>query len=76
MELDPDVLEARVRLLATTVDDIAGLRQRVSDEINQQAASWGELPGPTRMRFAVVQELNDVSGSMTILLTQLEELAR
>ncbi|MGC5627420.1 WXG100 family type VII secretion target [Georgenia sp. Z1344] len=76
VELNPDVLEARVRLLASTVDDIAGLKQRVSDEIGHQETSWGELPGPTRMRFAVVQELNDINGSMSILLSQLDELAQ
>lgn len=76
VELQPEVLAARVRLLSSTVDEVEALRNQAWTDRNKHSNGWSELTTINRMSGPVADRMYALGMGLTYLLQDLETLAR
>lgn len=76
IELQPEVLTARVRLLSTTVEEVEEIRSEAWNGRFDHKAGWSDLTTINRISDRVSERMYDVGTGMTRLLQDLDGLAR
>ncbi|MGO1511165.1 MAG: hypothetical protein ACTHYM_12970 [Actinomycetaceae bacterium] len=76
IELQPEVLTARVRLLSATVDEVEALRNQAWTDRNKHSEGWSDLTTINRMAAPVAERMYALGMGLTYLLQDLETLAR
>ncbi|MGC5627418.1 hypothetical protein ACPYO6_04105 [Georgenia sp. Z1344] len=76
IELQPEVLAARVRLLSTTVEEVQEIRTEAWSGRYDHKPGWSDLSTINRISDQVSERMYELGDAMTALLFELDGLSR